>query len=671
MYANEDLGPLPKADRNSELQSLSLKAFNAALPAEKFVFRDERIDDAGVDGSLEVKIDSRYTNLRAQVQLKSTDSDQINQDGSVSVPVTVANLNYLLNGQNSLYVLYVAPRNELRFAWSRDERKRLDTENPDWVHQNTITIRFSNTLTPEALEHIHQRIIQEARMHRRITDVLSAASNTEDLAVAINPETLQVTLPDDAKRLLLSSGTLIVTEGYPEEVRKLAKLLDSDSEQLPRILLVRAYAEHVLGRYQTALAFLSDVMLRQSELSEDDKQFLHFLRDSCEYLTGRITRQDFVTRINRPIELQGHFARSHRIYQLRMSLFSTRDPSERKTLIQEFHSLINEVVNDATSSEVFKLYARTMLLEADGLDAASSLFIEVAEAGVGIDLGKRPDIPQMLTRYEQRMRNWSTDAIQAIKDARRIGHNRLLASAILIKSVVQYHQWISLFSLYQTFNLAPQQVPEEAIHKEITDIEVAIGIFSFTDDLEGELRAKLLIADYSEFIGNTQRARDIATEVLPKAEAMGYARQIEHARAHIAGEGLITKIESTKVQKTEDEKIIRNANFSDKEIQEYAAQMLRILELPAERLPVLESQYSSLRYIAQEKLKWCKHIDLLQDLSHTRHPSTEYKKNPDHVCVCNLFKYRSALENPDWETVVSAFKRTYCDGCVERRPIQS
>lgn len=29
-------------------------------------------------------------------------------------------------GQIPLYVLYVAPRNELRFAWAREEQQRLD-----------------------------------------------------------------------------------------------------------------------------------------------------------------------------------------------------------------------------------------------------------------------------------------------------------------------------------------------------------------------------------------------------------------------------------------------------------------------------------------------------------------------------------------------------------------
>jgi len=50
----EGLGPLPKADRNAELQRHSIAAFRASLPTNKFVFRSESVEDAGVDGSLEL-----------------------------------------------------------------------------------------------------------------------------------------------------------------------------------------------------------------------------------------------------------------------------------------------------------------------------------------------------------------------------------------------------------------------------------------------------------------------------------------------------------------------------------------------------------------------------------------------------------------------------------------
>ncbi len=101
MSAPDDLnglGPLPQSDRQSELQELSIRAFQQALPVDRFVLRDERTRDAGVDASLELLIGGRYTNLRSQVQLKGTDSARTNTDGSVSLPVATSNLNYLLNG---------------------------------------------------------------------------------------------------------------------------------------------------------------------------------------------------------------------------------------------------------------------------------------------------------------------------------------------------------------------------------------------------------------------------------------------------------------------------------------------------------------------------------------------------------------------------------------------
>jgi len=51
-----NFGPLPKGDRNDELQQLSLDAFRAALPKDRFLFGDERVDDKGVDGALELKV---------------------------------------------------------------------------------------------------------------------------------------------------------------------------------------------------------------------------------------------------------------------------------------------------------------------------------------------------------------------------------------------------------------------------------------------------------------------------------------------------------------------------------------------------------------------------------------------------------------------------------------
>jgi len=123
------LGQLPQVDRNADLQTLSLRALQAVLPVVKFIFRDQRVDDFGVDGLLELRIGGRATNFNAQVQLKGTDSEVFNEDGTLSLQVRVSNLNYLLNGQSPLYIVHIAPRSELRFVWAYEEWTRLEQTN--------------------------------------------------------------------------------------------------------------------------------------------------------------------------------------------------------------------------------------------------------------------------------------------------------------------------------------------------------------------------------------------------------------------------------------------------------------------------------------------------------------------------------------------------------------
>ena len=55
--------PLPVVDANAILQRQSIGALQSALPATDFIFRDERVDDYGVDGSLEILINGKATNV--------------------------------------------------------------------------------------------------------------------------------------------------------------------------------------------------------------------------------------------------------------------------------------------------------------------------------------------------------------------------------------------------------------------------------------------------------------------------------------------------------------------------------------------------------------------------------------------------------------------------------
>jgi hypothetical protein len=85
-------------------------------------------------------------------------------------------------------------------------------------------------------------------------------------------------------------------------------------------------------------------------------------------------------------------------------------------------------------------------------------------------------------------------------------------------------------------------------------------------------------------------------------------------------------------------------------------------------LPVIERDMISERDIARERLNWCRHIELIQDLEHTRHPSTHYRQDPDRHCRCAKHGYESLIGSTDWHLVIKSFKMALCLNCPDRSP---
>jgi hypothetical protein len=131
-------GQYPHSDRNAELQEHSFRAIMNALPPERFVFRKEHGIDAGVDGTIEIKIQGDYTGMRSYVQVKSCEHPlRPKKDGSIAFSIETSNFRYLLNHPCPLYVLYILRKKELRYVWAWEEVNRIEKTNPRWEQQTT------------------------------------------------------------------------------------------------------------------------------------------------------------------------------------------------------------------------------------------------------------------------------------------------------------------------------------------------------------------------------------------------------------------------------------------------------------------------------------------------------------------------------------------------------
>jgi Domain of unknown function (DUF4365) len=224
----EQKNPLPKADLNSQLQRKSIARFQAFLPVDRFVFRDERVDDAGVDGSLEILIDGNYTNMRAQVQLKGQHLKKARQDGVITLPIETSNFNYLLNGSLGLYILYIEETNELFYEWAEEENRRRIEKDSEWENQDNISIPLQS-LNISALDNIYDRISRKARLYRDISDSLARAPSNDKISVSINPETLESENSVEIEKILSSAGITLVATGYANIVIEKIKLVTTQA----------------------------------------------------------------------------------------------------------------------------------------------------------------------------------------------------------------------------------------------------------------------------------------------------------------------------------------------------------------------------------------------------------------------------------------------------------
>jgi hypothetical protein len=262
---------------------------------------------------------------------------------------------------------------------------------------------------------------------------------------------------------------------------------------------------------------------------------------------------------------------------------------------------------------------------------------------------------------------WKRQSDQAVQDAIRQSHPILIGDARAARVTVSCALLLQM-QLNAISNEQPFSPPPEMIARLIAEAKVARDVYSAAGALEGELRAKLLIADLLEFAGRTAEARALACEVLPQAQAMDYVRLTDSAQGHVSGQTIAKNFERLYRERMAKDDTFALAEESDDKMRDLARACIESHAIPVDRLPVVERKWLALRDIAREQVHWCQYLEMIQDLRHTQSRSTLYVTDPARHCLCKKHGHESRSADPDWQTIIRAFKQVYCDGCPDRSP---
>ncbi|WP_437835553.1 DUF4365 domain-containing protein [Sorangium sp. So ce1153] len=667
---NDDgLGPLPKADSNSALQRRSLQALAAALSSDEFILRDERVDDFGVDVTLEVISNSRATNCRSQVQLKARSGLEMNRDGSFSVSVETTNLNYLLNGPCPLYVLFRPETSDLFFAFAMDEQVRISSLDESWSAKASATIRFRTKIDQATIAVIRERIINEAKRHRRLRDeiafVLPNGRARIEFDASEGPG--RVTGPEAAEELLLRDGMNLVSWGFASRVVEIAALLQPQRfRDAPKLSLVLGYAHFSNGNYLAADASLRAARARRLQLESEDRHFLLYLTNVVALVFGEISAEVFrgrseAWRVDAPEVLQLQ-------YDV-LRLWTLRSEAATTQLQEQYHEQLMAVLRriDALTNapEAIRQHAR-LLIEfheiQDRVMALTQALINSRDPGIwrhAYDKEPRQVIDEELHNLER----WRLRVRELIDTIRTTGNASLFCQALHTRDAGEAFvigQLIMAAAMTET--IAPT-VPER-LFEQIHATQSAAVRF---DQPELELRSRLLEADVADLARDRARAVELATAVRENAEALRHMDIERSATRIIAHSHHAERLEE--IRKLHEEGIeVVLAQMTDEDLDDLARNSCALMRVPPERLPVLRDGAECQRTIAREKLSWCRYIEIREDASHEASPATLYAWYPERVARCALLSRQSAVPSKDWSAVIAAFKASHCSGCSHRTP---
>lgn len=659
-------GPLPEVDVYNKNQHRSLTRLNSTL-IDDLRFRDERIDDFGVDGTIEVHLAGKATNIRSDVQLKSRERDERNADNSLSFKAEVPNLVYLLNGRSPLYVIYVLDTDTLLYLWVRDEIVRIEADNATWKDQGHVTVRFRTVLDASACEELRDRILREGVLRRQVSEFVSKAAGGT-IQLSIDTATFKVAKRDDIASLIAKHGIALVSSGAPQEVMEKASGLTSTERELPAVALSLGYAEYTRGRYAASDGHLAAARLRESELAPKQRVLLLLLSNACDLEFGRITRDEYLTNEAKIVGDTGPLARQLKAKVLWDAYLADRHPDRVEAFVASLQALLDESVSDANDSAENRFQLRMALLTARTEALVSELLTINAQGQIAdrIDLTWTPQARKPSEWKEQ----WSTlldQQTELAAEAIRINNPMLMGRAKALLALAEFQRLLMERLMAVPLETAlPDQKPQ--IYSLMPAIDAAQQLATSVGDIEESIRLTLRLADMYMALGNDDAAKGLAAGALARARALRLGRLVDQAEALTRGEWFVRTYEEQlrAVREQDDDELL--AAETDEAIDTLARSTVHTMGLPSDRLGAIRADHEAMRLLASERLSFCKHLGVKQNLEHTLRPETFYAEAPDQVCHCALYDTESTAASKDARRLVQEFKAQVCNGCSSRSP---
>jgi tetratricopeptide (TPR) repeat protein len=664
---------LPQIDRSRIQSSESALSLESVFRLPEFVTRAQN-PDLGIDYEIELAEDSRGSNIRFSVQLKSVAAGEQDPDRqALKFVVETSRLHYLSRTLcGSLLVIYDASSRNMFYRWVHEIMSELDSQGTAWRDQRNVTIRLplSNILNSASAKTIHEDVgvlyrriqhsIVEAGLIPRMESAgVSAAQKADFEARAPSGENILA--------MLLSSGFGLVSAGlYRQVIEAYSQTASAEWSNDSKHLLTIAYAYDHAGQPLQALTYSKAALSfsGDAKLSPTDASLAELIHLNSRFDIGLIGHEQYAAELKAFIDHHPDTAES-RYCQLELIL--------RDMLTVRQGAGVDE--DPIRRLETLYEAAKKLVKSEDGPDAVDDQW--------GLHF--------LLARIEFQMRDQLLmDGNFRISAAESMGHPIPLAERILMARKVlpiAKAAFDRLERLHQTAKAADrpdlfavcncEMATHQYYYLVMSRFQLTRGRGGRTAELTASLEDCLRLADnavnmFAQVGNDILRIRgarlkaDILNALGRREEALSL---IDSLRQDLARAGLNPDIAQiielpSEPSETDIKEVLDDA--SDADLGRFARETIRSLRIPQERIGNVLKDFKSLRRIRAEQRSWCKHLELLQELGHTESRETVYSIDPNRHCKCRRYSHESSIGSNDVDAVIKAFKATFCMGCTGR-----
>lgn len=343
--------PLPQSNSNEDLETISRRHFALLFDPKLFEIRHEDFRDKGIDLTIEVKENGAYTNFRSSFQLKATRSAKPNRDDSISLSISVSNIQYLLNFvMPSYYVLYDATLNLFYIENANTVYAALVDKYRDDPFPDQFTIRFTKQLDTNAVSEIYNDTLSKGKLLSRISPNIT--NNSAGIVVDFNKHVFSI---DDNLRLINKFGFNLLNDHRFDTIIELEKRCHPRQNTTPVFNLVCGIAYYQKAQIFKAIEFMKNAEKEKGYFEPPVRSMLEYTLLNARFILGLISEDALKEGVSKIINSQeiGSFLQLEKIKKDYWEGPVTHKENQRSKLLKLYADTQAVLADDKYSTGAF------------------------------------------------------------------------------------------------------------------------------------------------------------------------------------------------------------------------------------------------------------------------------------------------------------------------------